>query len=97
MVIMIESAKINPDSFYIVEGRILLAANEAVRSLYDECLKGDDRRDRAQPRAVGSRLLPLRGHRAHPQALFDAQIKDPLPRRLRAHCQAGPFATKFIS
>jgi len=45
---MIESAKINPDSFYIVEGRILLAANEAVRSLYNESLKLDDRRDRAQ-------------------------------------------------
>ena len=45
---MIKLTKINPDSFYIVEGRVLLAANEAVRSLYDECLKGDDRRDRAQ-------------------------------------------------
>ena len=43
-----KAIKINPDSFYIVEGRILLAANEAVRSLYDESLKGDDRRDRAQ-------------------------------------------------
>ena len=45
---MIELTKINPDSFYIVEGRVLLAANEAVRSLYDESLKLDDRRDRAQ-------------------------------------------------
>jgi hypothetical protein len=45
---MIKLTKINPDSFYIVEGRVLLAANEAVQSLYNEMLIGDDRRDRAQ-------------------------------------------------
>ena len=46
-----------------------------------------DRGHLAAHRALRSRLLPKRGHRAHPETFFDPEVAYPLSSRVQSHCR----------